>query len=87
MPRSHGFQERFQSCLPRNGRPDRDHLRGLAAQMRRNPERLTEGEDADGHDDDVDAVAELGDAEGQPRLTADGVDADDADGQTDHQRG
>ena len=50
-----------------NGRPTGIDLRGPAPQVRGDPERLAEGEDADGHDDDVDAVAELG----QPKLSRD----------------
>ena len=57
MPRSHGFQDRFQSSLPIHGLPDRDDLGGLAPQVRRDPEGLADGEDADRDDDDVDAVA------------------------------
>ena len=43
----------------------RDDVCGPAAQMCRNPEGFAEGEDADGHDDDVDPVTELGHAEAQ----------------------
>ena len=54
--------------------------------MRRHPQRFTDGEDADCDDNDVDAVAELRDAESQPGLTTDCVDADETDGQAKGER-
>jgi hypothetical protein len=53
--------------------------------MRRNPERLTDCEDAHGDDHYVDAVGELRDAEGKPRLTADCINADKSDGQSENE--
>jgi hypothetical protein len=54
--------------------------------VRRHPQRLTDGEDAHGDDDYVDAVAELRDAESEPGLATDCVYADETDGQADGQR-
>jgi hypothetical protein len=54
--------------------------------VRRHPQRLTDGEDAHGDDNYVDAVAELGDAESEPSLPTDCVDADETDGQADGER-
>jgi hypothetical protein len=51
--------------------------------VRRNPQRLTDGEDANGDDNYVDAVAELRNAESEPGLATDCVDADETDGQAD----
>ena len=53
--------------------------------MSRDPEGLAEGEQPDGHDDDVDAVGELRDAEGEALLTGRLVDADQADHETEQQ--
>ena len=55
--------------------------------MGRRPQRLADGEQADRDDDDVDAVGELGDAEGEPLLAGGLVDADQADGQAEAERG
>ena len=60
---------------------------GLAPQVGSHPQGLADGEDADRHHDDVDAVRELREADGEPLLAGDEVDADDADGQADEQGG
>ena len=86
VPRSHGFQDRFQSCSAHPRPADRDHLGGLAAQVRGDPQRLADGEDADRDHDHVDAVGELGDAEGEPLLSGHRVDPDQADHQAEQQR-
>ncbi len=54
-----------------------------AAQVGGDPEGLTGGGDTDRDHDDVDAVAELPDAEREAGLAVDRVEPDQADGQTD----
>ena len=56
------------------------------AQLGRHVQRLADGEQPDGDDHDVDAVAELVDAEREPRLAGELVDADAADEQAERQR-
>ena len=65
--------------------PDRDHLDGPAPQVRGDPERLADREDADRHDDDVDPVGELEQAEREPWLAGREVEAHQADRQTHEQ--
>ena len=87
VPRSHGLQDRASPSLAHPGRADRDDLGRGAAQVRGDPQRLADGEQADRDDDDVDAVGKLRHAEGQPLLTRWWVDADQADRKPDRQRG
>ena len=54
--------------------------------MRRNPQRLADCEQADSDDDDVDAVGQLWDPEGEPLLPRGSVDADETDGEPDAER-
>ena len=56
------------------------------AQLGRHVQRLADREQPDGHDHDVDPVAELVDAERQPRLARQLVDPDEPDQQPDRQR-
>ena len=83
-----------QPRLPRARPVVAGHLRAVdvhdlerrAAQVRRDPEGLADGEEPDRDDDDVDAVGELGDAERQPLLARGRVDADEPDEQADAER-
>ena len=86
MPRSQGFHERAQSLAVHPWVADGDHLDRLAAQVRRRPQRLAHGEQTDRDDDDVDAVGDLRNAEGEPLLAGGLVDADQADGQAEAER-
>ena len=60
---------------------DRDDVRVAVPQPAGHPQRLADREQADRHDDDVDAVEQLRDAEGVPRLPGLRVDADEPDRQ------
>ena len=66
--------------------PHRDHLERTPPQMRRHPQRLTEGEHRDRDDDQVDAVGELRQPERRTRLAGEEIDADQADRQAEQQR-
>jgi hypothetical protein len=68
------------------GTVDVDDLGGITAQVRGDPERLADREQAHRDHDDVDPVSELGDAEGEPLLAGGRVDADRADEQSDAER-
>ena len=86
-PRSHDFQVRRSSALPSQGRPTGIDSPTGAPQMGGDPQRLADGEEPDGDDHDVDAVGELQGAERQPLLAGHLVQADQADGEADQQRG
>ena len=68
VPRSHGFHDRPQSSRSIHGLPTGMTSTGLRRRWAADPQRLADGEEADRDDDDVDAVGELRDAEGEPLL-------------------
>ena len=86
-PRSHGFQVRRRSSRDSQGRPTGIGLDRGAAQVRGHPQRLADREQPDRDDHHVDPVGQLRDAEGEPRLAGQRVQADQPDGQPDGQRG
>ena len=88
VPRSQGFQERAQSCAAHPHRAlDLVDLLGLVAVAGGDVERLADGEEAHRHHDGVDAVQELGDAQGEARLPGLQVDSDQTQRQAEEQAG
>ncbi len=88
VPRSQGFHDRAQSCA---AHPDRaahrlDPLLGACGE-RRDLQRLADREERDRERRHLDAVEQVGDAEGQPRLPGLQVDADEPERQPEEQRG
>ena len=75
-PRSHGRHERDQSARDIQIDPRSGIESVVDIDARRRVERLADGEQPDGDDDHVDAVEELREAEGEPRLAGQRIDAD-----------
>ena len=87
VPRSHGFHERRQSSrlIPVKSCSG-DDVRTPSRPCRHAwIQRLADGEEADDEDHHVDAVEQLRDAEREPRVAGELVDADQAERQPEEQ--
>ena len=86
VPRSQGFHERFQSDRLIQIEPFIvSSLSSCAIEIGRDVQRFAHREQADGDDDDVDAVEQLGNAEREPRLARLAVEADEPDREADEE--
>ena len=87
VPRSQGFQDRAQSARLIQTEPlHRLDLLVDASAASRDLERLADGEERHGERRHLDAVEQVGDAEGEPRLAGLQVDADEPEREPDGER-
>ena len=88
VPRSHGFQERAQSSRLIQTEPLTGSIRSSPPMLGRgDAQRLADGEQRHRERRHLDAVEQVGNAEGKARLAGLQVDADQAERQPDEQRG
>ena len=83
VPRSHGFQERRQSSRAHSrGTVQRNHLRVIASMDPGLIQRLAYCEKPDDQNHHVHAIEQLRDAEREPRVSRELVDADQSERET-----
>ena len=86
-PRSHGFHDRAHSSRVIHSDPRSGTISASNAVARRGVQHLADGEQSDRDDDDVDAVEQLRNAEGEPRHAGERIDPDHPEQEPEQQAG